>query len=156
MRIRASLQRLGRSLHPARWPVFSALTILCLVAGENYPFSNYPMYSSFKRKSYYVYLADKMGQPLATSRFGLTTPGLKKIFESQRRAAFTRDDETASPDSALADRSAGVALLRYLEGLPVVRRQRPDLLPGLQVRRVNLFWKSGRIEAETQIVAQHQ
>jgi hypothetical protein len=114
------------------------------------------MYSSFKQKSYYVYLADKMGQPLGDQPLGLTTPGLKKIFESQRRAAFMREDETAKPDSALADRSAGVALLRYLEGPPVVRRQRPGLLPGLQVRRVNLFWKPGRIEAETQIVAQHQ
>ena len=150
------MQRLGRSLHPARWPVFFALTILCLVARENYPFSNYPMYSSFKRKSYYIYLADEIGKPLATSRFGLTTPGLKKIFESQRRAAFTREDETGGPDSALADRSAGVALLRYLEGLPVVRRQPPSLLRGLQVRRVNLFWKPERIEAETEIIAQNK
>src|SRR5262245_47346305 len=100
MRIRASLQPLGRSLHLARWPGFSALTCQRLDVGGNYAFSNYPMYSSFVRWSYYIYLADKMGQPLATCRFALTTPGLKKIFESRRRAPFTRDDETAGPNSA--------------------------------------------------------
>ena len=93
---------------------------------------------------------------MATSRFGLTTPGLKKIFNRGAGRLSRTTMKRPDPIQALKDRSAGVALLRYLEGLPVVRRQRPGLLRGLQVRRVNLFWKSGRIEAETQIVAQHQ
>ena len=146
MQIRATLQR---------WPVLFGLTILCLIARENYPFSNFPMYSSFAKSSYYIYLADGTGQPLATSRFGLTTTGLKKIFESNRRAEFRVDKGTAKPDSALADRAAAAALLRYLDQLPDVRRQPPELLHGLQVRRVNLLWKAGRIEAETITIAQH-
>ncbi len=112
------------------------------------------MYSSFAKNSYYIYLADAEGQPLATNRFGLTTPGMKKIFESKRRAAIKKDEDAHDREPLWADRAAGGSLLQYLEGLPAVQKQKPSLLPGLQVRRVNLLWKAGRIESTTKIVAQ--
>lgn len=113
------------------------------------------MYSSFAKDSYYIYLADAKGDALGTNQFGLTTPGMKKIFESKRRAAIREDKTAHKQDPFWADRAAGAALLRYLEGLPAVQRQKPSLLPGLEVRRVNLLWKAGRIEATRKIVAQH-
>lgn len=137
----------------ARWTIFFTLTLLCLALGENYPFSNYPMYSDFTPRSYYIYLADAEGRPVATTRFGLTTPRLKKIFESHRRKA-ARQAEQGRSDAAATDRSAGLALLDHLEKLPAVQRQSPKLLRGLQVRRVNLLWRAGRIEAGTQTIAQ--
>ncbi len=112
------------------------------------------MYSSFAKNSYYIYLADGKGEALGTNQFGLTTPGMKKIFESKRRAAIRKDITAQEQDPFWADRAAGAALLRYLEGLPAVQRQVPSLLPGLEVRRVNLLWKAGRVEATTRIVAQ--
>jgi hypothetical protein len=112
------------------------------------------MYSSFAKKSYYIYLADAQGRPLATNRFGLTTPGLKKVFESKRRAEIRKRKNAGEPDAAWANRAAGVSLLRYLEELPAVQRQEPSLLPGLQVRRVNLLWKAGRIDSTSTTVAQ--
>ena len=154
LRFRAGLPALWRLFHPTRWPALFGLTILCLIIRENYPFSNFPMYSSFAKSSYYIYLADAQGRPLATSRFGLTTPGVKKIFDSKRRAELRRGKEATGPNATWADRAAGASLLRYLEGLPAVQRQRPSLLPGLQVRRVNLLWEAGRIETATEIVAQ--
>jgi|SRR5579862_4217504 len=135
VQIRATLER---------WSVFITLTILCLIVGENYPFSNFPMYSSFAPNSSYIYLADVTGAPVPTSRFGLNTMDLKKLFQSNRQAEL---ESKAGPDAA-----AGAALLHYLENLRAVP---PDLLRGLQVRRVNLLWKSGRIEADTRTVARH-
>lgn len=146
------MRHLWRVLHPTRWPVFFALTVLCLLAGENYPFSNFPMYSSFAKNSYYIYLANAAGQPLASASFGLTTPGLKKIFESKRRAQFRH---SGMIEPAQADQAAGAALLRYLDELPAVARK-PALLPGLQVRRVNILWEAGGITAQTETVAQQQ
>jgi hypothetical protein len=140
-------------LHLARWPIFFALTLLCLLAGENYPFSNFPMYSDFTPRSYYIYLADAQGRAVATTRFGLTTPRLKKIFESERRKA-ARHDHQVQGDTTAADRSAGFALLDYLENLPAVQQQSPKLPQGLQVRRVNLFWRAGRIDSSTQTIAE--
>jgi hypothetical protein len=149
-----ALEALWTWFQPKHWPVLFGLTILCLVIQENYPFSNFPMYSSFAKNSYYIYLADAKGQALATTRFGLTTPGMKKIFESKRRTEIRRSADGMEKDTSWADRAAGASLLRYLERLPAVQSQKPSLLPGLQVRRVNLLWKAGRIESATKIVAQ--
>ncbi len=62
------------------------LTLICLVVEEQYPFSNFPMYSSFGDRTYYIYLADGAGQPLATKpTAGMTTPTLKKVFDGELR-----------------------------------------------------------------------
>lgn len=111
------------------------------------------MYSSFAKNSYYIYLADAAGQPLASARFGLTTPALKKIFESKRRGQFRKSVTT---DPGKADEAAGAALLRYVEELPAVQSGQHALLRGLQVRRVNILCKGGRITAQTQTVARHE
>jgi hypothetical protein len=139
-------------VHWTRWTIFLVFTFLCLVLGENYPFSNFPMYSDFTPRSYYIYLADAEGRAVATTRFGLTTPRLKKIFESHRRKSARSNDQLRR-DPAATDRSAGLALLDHLEKLPAVQRQPPKLRRGLQVRRVNLFWRAGRIEAATHTIA---
>ncbi len=62
------------------------VTVLCLVLRENYPFSHFPMYSSFSNETYFLYLTDAAGQPIATSRLGLSSSTLKKIFDRQRRS----------------------------------------------------------------------
>ena len=61
------------------------MTVLCLALRENYPFSNFPMYSSFNNRTYYLYLTDARGNPIKTRQFGLSSSGLKKIFDRYRR-----------------------------------------------------------------------
>ena len=153
--MKPQLHRVWSSLHPRRWPVLVAITGLCLAAGENYPFSNFPMYSSFAKNSYYLYLADAAGRPLPTTRFGMTTPGLKKIFESKRRSLFRVKTGAAKPEPTAVDKAAGAALLQYLEALPAVRSQKSSLLHGLQVRRVGIFWQAASLSTDTQTLAQH-
>jgi len=81
--------------------------------------------------------------------------GIEEKFSNRtERAKFRVDKGAAKPDSALADRAAAAALLRYLDQLPEVRRQPPELLHGLQVRRVNLLWKAGRIGSRDITIAQ--
>jgi len=69
--------------------------ILCLIARENYPFS-FPDYSSFAKNSFYIYLADGTGQPLATSRFGPNDDGMKKFSNrtGERNSGRQRSGET--------------------------------------------------------------
>ena len=155
MRLKPQLHWVWSSLHPRRWPVLIAITGLCLAVGENYPFSNFPMYSAFAKNSYYLYLADAAGRPLPTTRFGVTTSRLKKIFELKRRALFRVKAGATKPEPAAVDRAAGAALLQYLEMLPAVRSQKSSLLRGLQVRRVGIFWKAASLRTDTQTLAQH-
>ena len=91
----------------ARWPIFFIVTFLCLAAQENYPFSNFPMYSSFAPKSYFLYLADAPGRPLPTFRFGLSTADLKKVFNSKRQPLFELEKGAPKPAAATAGITTG-------------------------------------------------
>ena len=47
-----------------RYQCLLVMVLLCLVLRENYPFSNFPMYSSSGKHTYYLYL-DRRGWPAA-------------------------------------------------------------------------------------------
>jgi hypothetical protein len=50
--------------------------------GEWYPFSNFPMYSTFEDTAYYVYVTDLEDKPLAlVPTFGKTGSELKKLYD---------------------------------------------------------------------------
>jgi hypothetical protein len=56
--------------------------------GEFYPFSNYPMYSSFEPETYYVYVTDGADTPVAMGRvFGIAASDVKKAFDRKLDAA---------------------------------------------------------------------
>lgn len=59
--------------------------------GEWYPFSNFPMYSSFERQAYYVYVTDLDDQPVALyPTFATWTSSVKKIFDDYFKAEARR------------------------------------------------------------------
>ena len=66
------------------------MTGLCLLLRENYPFSNFPMYSSFSHRTYFIHLADAQGSALSTRQFGLSNSTMKKIFDRYRRQELDR------------------------------------------------------------------
>ncbi len=67
-------------------PGLIVATVLCLLLQENYPFSDFPMYSSFASNSSYVFVSDREGEPLPVeSLAGVRTSKLKKIFMSHLR-----------------------------------------------------------------------
>ncbi len=71
-------------LAPTRMTWLLLVTLACLLVREQYPFSNFPMYSGFGRNTYYVYLADGNGTPIpALTTMGVSTPTLKKMFADE-------------------------------------------------------------------------
>ena len=59
------------------------LTIACLIARENYPFTHYPMYSNFEDQTYYVWLADGQDRPIPVEKLTYNRLGrIKKIYNS--------------------------------------------------------------------------
>ncbi len=77
-------------------------TIISLIAKENFPFSNYPMYSnpSAERSFYMVSGVDGKPMPVATLT-GITCPKIGKMF---RKKASDRklDDDKLAPAQAQA------------------------------------------------------
>lgn len=131
------------------------MTVLCLALRENYPFSNFPMYSSFNNRTYYLYLTDARGNPIKTRQFGLSSSGLKKIFDRYRRQELIRFQKSGSERVRLAEDSAGRLLLRYLDGLPAARPEAGELLAGLQVHHVRIFERDNALRLESHTVARH-
>jgi hypothetical protein len=132
------------------------ITLLCLVLRENYPFSHFPMFSSFSSRTYYIYLADAQGTALKTREFGLSNSGMKKIFDRYRREELGRFAESGDARVPLAEAAAGQSLLRYLDGLSAGRPRAQKLLPGLQVQHVQVRQEEGDVRLETSTVARHR
>lgn len=131
------------------------MTAFCLALGENYPFSNFPMYSSFSSRTYYLCLTDAEGRPIRTKQFGLSSSGLKKIFDRYRRKELKRFENSGNERVRLAEEAAGQLLLRYLDGLSSDRPAAGRLLVGLQVQHISVQQKGDALRLETRRVAQH-
>ena len=130
------------------------LTVACLLVKEQYPLSDFPMYSSFTSKTFYVYLADGDGQPIAAApAIGMTTPTLKKIYVSETRRERRRSGAPSKTVTNEQKRAAGDRVLADLKNSPVIRER--NLLPAvLRLYEVNISMAGGRFEKQTSLVAE--
>jgi len=66
------------------WLILSPMivaVVLCYWFQDFYPLSHFPMYSKFDERTYYVYLRDKEGEPIAAvPKFNIYTSDLKKHY----------------------------------------------------------------------------
>ncbi len=132
------------------------LTFLCLCIRDQFPFSNFPMYSSFTNKTFYVYLADGTGQPVATpASTGLRTSQLKKIYQSELHEEEQPPGRAQSRLTIEEKRAAGERVLATLKGSQWVR-ERSKLPPVVRLYEVNISFREGRFEKQSLLVAELQ
>ena len=144
--------KITAALRKSRFGVLLTFTVLCLVIGEQYPFSSFPMYSSFSHDTYYIYLADRFDRPIAAQlKLGVSTTRMKKIYDSQLRKDARLLKKPIREMSASDRANAADYLLSYLRKVPRAK----TLLPGLRIYDVGLFLKEGRIEKESRLVLQN-
>jgi hypothetical protein len=155
MNFKSGLASVFAWIRHTRCQCLLVMVLLCLSLRENYPFSNFPMYSSFSRRTYYLYLADAKGQPLQTRDFGLSSSALKKIFDRSRRLELEHFEQAGTERVALAEEAAGQSLLRYLDGLSAKRPKAKKLLAGLQVQHVLVRQDAHDLVLETRTIARH-
>ncbi len=137
-----------------RWLL--VMTLLGLGLRENYPFSHFPMFSSFGNRTYFIHLADAKGTALKTRQIGLSNSAMKKIFDHYRRSELKHFEDAGSERVPLAEAAAGQSLLRYLDGLTAARPAARKLLSGLRVQHVKVQQKADKLLFETRTIAQHQ
>ena len=144
--------RITAALRKSRFGVLLTFTVLCLVIGEQYPFSSFPMYSSFSHDTYYIYLADRFDRPIAAQlKLGVSTARMKKIYDSQLRKDARLLKKPIREMSASDRANAADYLLSYLRKVPRAK----TLLRGLRIYDVGLFLKEGRIEKKSRLVLQN-
>ena len=152
LRLAAALGWLKRT----RFKCLFVMTLLCLGLRENYPFSNFPMYSSFNSRTSLVYLTDAQGTPFSTMGFDLLNSTLNKIFYGWRRAELKKTAGSSTARVALAEHTAGEALLRYIDRHASVHPQIRSLLHGLRVQHLTIRLEAHELVLQTQTLATHE
>jgi hypothetical protein len=131
------------------------LTAACLAVGEQYPFSDFPMYSSFGQSTYYVHIADASDRPLATrATLGVSTPKLKKIFDTTvgreaKRLGIGRSKMTPEQVAAVGER-----VLADLRSSADPRTEEAAPPSPLRLYEVRLRLEHGRFERTTKLLAE--
>lgn len=146
---------LAQRLLQLRWTPLLVFTAACLAIGEQFPFSDFPMYSSFGRETYYVYLADAEGRPLPTlETIGMTTPILKKIYDRELQREVRRLRTKRRRMSTEQKSPVGARVLQSLQAS--LARQGPDGEPArvLRLYEVNISVEDGRFVRRTDLIAE--
>lgn len=108
------------SMPPKKWAALRVfgLVLALLLIGEQFPFSYFPMYSSFDPSTDYYYVADPSGEPFACVEiFGTSTANVKKMYRArlQERVVMRGALEEDATDEER--HQVGNLMLEYLREL---------------------------------------
>jgi hypothetical protein len=115
--------------------------------GEFYPFSNFPMYSAFTPRTYYVLVTDLEDEPVpVTLLTGKVLSNVKKVYDSElRKVKQASGGEWRVDAMPLEGRvQAGEKVLRWL--MAFAREDQLEKLGGLRLKQVDLTWEEGRVK----------
>jgi hypothetical protein len=137
---------------------FLAVTALCLGFKENYPFSDFPMYSTFTDQTFYVYVADQDGRPVPVQDITYArTSKLKRIYDTGLKKARDAAGKRKRDLAVAERRAAGLETLQWLfdttrpEGQAILRRD----YRALQLYHVDVLVREGTtVEAPPELVAE--
>ena len=137
------------------WKPMLVLTAMCLVFQEQYPFSDFPMYSSFGPTTYYLYVADGSDAPVASmTTLGMSTPTMKKVFSTEMRKERERlQIKRLTPEQK---RAVGERFLGTLKNSPAALQRGGQIPPVLRLYQVNISLADGRLGKERELIAEHR
>lgn len=139
-----------------RFRCLAVMVLLGLILRENYPFSHFPMYSSFSRRTYFIYLSNLAGEPRRTRDLSLSSSGLKKIFDRYRREELLRFANDGEQRVPLAEKAAGEDLLHYLDGLTASHPGQPERLRDAEIRHVTISQENDSLILGTKVIAERR
>ncbi|MCF6312853.1 MAG: hypothetical protein L3J39_10425 [Verrucomicrobiales bacterium] len=127
---------------------------LCYVFEDFYPLSHFPMYSKFDERTYYVYLRDKQGEPVAAvPHFNIYTSDLKKHYGRDLKALKKKLKGSHFDWSAEQKWSAGMETLAYLKNERSPKAFEGEKWQGLALIDVRIRrGEDGKLERSEQVV----
>jgi hypothetical protein len=130
------------------------ITLAGLILHEEFPFSHFPMYSSFTNKATYVYLATASGEPLATvPTAGMLTGNLKKVFDADLQKAR----KAAGARGRVTDEERRAAAERVLGGVKAWQATQTGAIipvPATRLYQVDIRLHDHQFEKETRLLAE--
>ena len=126
------------------------IAVLLQWIGEEFPFSNFPMYSNLSPKSDYLYLTNAKDQPMGCqSIFNLKTDVLKKMYNAR-----LKELKGKSLDAADGRRQAGRKTLADLSSRQSEKVLQIVGVGGLRLYRVELTRTGGKIDSSTELLVE--
>lgn len=138
----------------------TTLALYCLISvylGENFPFSNFPMYSnpSAERMYHTISGEDGIGLPVQALT-GVTSPKIGKIYRTKAEKYGKKHGVKASKLTTEQVAAVGRELLRDLR-TKAEYLGRADQLPAkLQLNRIRITYKDGRIVETPDVIAKER
>jgi hypothetical protein len=141
---------LGRLLRRLPFREVWLSVALLLIVGENYPFSNFPMYSSLEEESAYFVVENSRGEmlPYVTS-FRSRSTYVPKALKAERRKL---EQGGMSPEVALTQ--AGKNVLLYLVERAEPQKRGNLLGNGLRLIEVRISVEDSRLKEEKTVVVE--
>ena len=142
----------------ALWP-FVLVLALCGSAffiGEQYPVTRFPMYDKFPDHTYYVYVADKNGEPIPVHDLtGINTSKLKKPYDKELNVIRKKLKKRKLELDVEERREAGETALRQLyNSAPEAGQTKLRSMAPIQLRHVWIFSEKGKsVERAAETIA---
>ncbi|MCE9518214.1 MAG: hypothetical protein K8R87_01390 [Verrucomicrobia bacterium] len=135
----------------------TALLVYCLISiylGENFPFSNFPMYSNpgAERMYYTISAEDGIGLPVQTLT-GVTSPKIGKIYRTKAAKYSKKINVKASKFTPAQIATVGQEILSDLREKASYLGRENQLPAKLQLNRTWITYTGGRIVETTTVLA---
>lgn len=132
------------------------LVVFCavsLVIKENYPFSNYPMYSDPDPYAQVYFLADHEGKPLPLYEMAfVTSPNLGKILR-KRQQERAKALKISVKDLSAEDQAAiGKELVSYLRSQSAYLTKSDKLPKAVQIMKTTIQFENGEVVERPEVV----
>jgi hypothetical protein len=131
--------------------VIPVLTAKTPKPGEFYPFSNFPMYSSFEPSTYLVYITDWRDQPIAISpTFSTSASDIKKTYDLKLgllKSKAPKGSRKASLPLELRKEAADATLRELIQR--VSPKSKLDGFGGLRLHQVDIRYNGETLSTQT-------
>jgi len=135
------------------YAMFFVMAVAMLAFGDQFPFSNFPMYSFLPGNAFFMKLTDDMGRMIpSVPAFGISTSTVKKQMVREMREI--KEKESPGKWKSAKKEAATVAGQRALEWLLKNHPARAANLAGTMIclEQTTFSLKRGKIEQETERV----
>lgn len=133
----------------------TALILFCVISitlKENYPFSNFPMYSNPSPERPYYMLANGQGEPIPVAVLtGVTCPKVGKIYRTECQKVADKLDMNKDKLPPAQKQAIGEKMFAYFRDEAASRKQ---VLPDkLQLIRKEISYQNGAIAETSEVIA---
>lgn len=126
---------------------FLVVLVLCGVVKDNFPFSHFPMYDHFPEHTFYVFVKDGRGGPIALeSVTGMRTANFKKPYDKElNRIRKSLDKRKLELSVAEREPAGRRALENLYQRAPEPVKRRLESLAPLQFYHADILMEAGVI-----------